>query len=61
MLSEIKMNISSEHEYKTDSIEDKFRFRLFTEFGDFVLIAFSHDCAFFASILTPCFRLYLKR
>ena len=40
------MNISCEHKCKRDSIEDKFRLRLFSEFGVFVLIAFSHDCAF---------------
>ena len=40
------MNISSEREYKTDSIEDKFRLKLFTEFEGFVLIVFSHEHAF---------------
>ena len=59
------MNISSEREYKTDSIEDKFRLKLFTEFEGFVLIVFSHEHAFsfalsFASIINLCFRLYMK-
>ena len=40
------MNISSEREYKTDSLEDKFRLKLFTEFEGFVLIVFSHEHAF---------------